>query len=1078
MGDSKMGNFDQYSIERYNQDEEKDYLKPAIESEGGIELLDNEAGWIIGARGGRPLRFPTDKHMITIANTGGGKGTSVAIPNLLNHEGSVLSVEIGGATYHQTAKYRKHILKQDVHVIDPFGITGEQSASFNFIDALDSNKPNFKTEVSKISNTLLKDLENDRNPYFKIAAQSLIEAMIIHVKISPMIDDEERNFTKIINLISDYPNEDWSLLMEEWSDDIGLFRTGLNQVGREFLGRENDTKYSVVSTARAALSSFTDPAISKITEHSTFDVSDLRNKKSSIYVVMPEAEYFSAHASWLRLFVERSFAACPNLGEKVRDFKQNDRVLFMLDEFTQLGKLDAVDVGMQTARQKGITIWAMFQDLGRLKEVYGENIASSFLGAGIFQAFDIGDDITAKYISEKAGKRIVHIPSFRFDQSEGTTETHTIGTGHTTGLQFTDTEGTQSSATENWSVGHSSAETNQTSRGSNTNTSQNESFESPSRNLLGIHRIRYRDNPNMFDQYRAKKRNYAQGSQYGTNESAMEGTTNTQSGQKGGSIAASVQNSRATTNIDTTTQQSSKSKAHSTNQTQGISWTPQILPELDPSQVQQVLGSNNAQIIFVRASNKTMKLIDRKAYFYEMPEIKRRAEGRYLIDQPVYEGYKPQVRYLPTHANLLALQIPQIQYPNVKIDPNVNYSCELKQPLTLDADEGTVSLKAYTDNLVKFQNALCNKSSSSEILEHQTRLYETFAQTAHIIDMEAAEIKDIVANTMHFTNKIDHRFFLHLFQVRTSFERLNKVQNYLDNFEISLNEQVELLHDYQKDVLKKMDIQQEFIAAAKHYQEFLKEFTIMALDWKGIPLPERIQHNTSEKALNYPSREERREILHKKVYRPHVPRDQAPKFDLNFDTEESRGANQHNISMDKRFQDLLMENTIKLRNGRKVSAWHLISILHKRNKAPAKTRKTKIGREFVGRLSNRNLTYYLEKRMKEILPQVSRYHKNAVSEQNKMSDHVKSRKQLWANTAHKINDAKVELYEFSNQLLKRKSDLANYVEYLKGEFQEVQKMDLFVHADSVDVHNKIARMKEWDQLERIKLENPNKYSLE
>ena len=67
-------------------------IEPIVESAGGKELLDNEEGWVIGVRGNRLLRFPTEKHMITMANTGGGKGVSVAIPNLLTHEGSVFSI--------------------------------------------------------------------------------------------------------------------------------------------------------------------------------------------------------------------------------------------------------------------------------------------------------------------------------------------------------------------------------------------------------------------------------------------------------------------------------------------------------------------------------------------------------------------------------------------------------------------------------------------------------------------------------------------------------------------------------------------------------------------------------------------------------------------------------------------------------------------------------------------------------------------------------------------------------------------------------------------------------------------------
>lgn len=67
--------------------------------DSGADFLQPVSGWVIGARGGGVMRLETDSHLATIGKTGAGKGTAVAIPNLLTHEGSVLSIEIGGAHY-------------------------------------------------------------------------------------------------------------------------------------------------------------------------------------------------------------------------------------------------------------------------------------------------------------------------------------------------------------------------------------------------------------------------------------------------------------------------------------------------------------------------------------------------------------------------------------------------------------------------------------------------------------------------------------------------------------------------------------------------------------------------------------------------------------------------------------------------------------------------------------------------------------------------------------------------------------------------------------------------------------------
>ena len=89
------------------------------------------------------MRLGNNKHLATIANTGGGKGRSAGISNLLTHEGSAVSVEIGGATYKATSNFRRIGLKQKVFLLDPLGTTGDETACFNVLDILDKNKLTF-----------------------------------------------------------------------------------------------------------------------------------------------------------------------------------------------------------------------------------------------------------------------------------------------------------------------------------------------------------------------------------------------------------------------------------------------------------------------------------------------------------------------------------------------------------------------------------------------------------------------------------------------------------------------------------------------------------------------------------------------------------------------------------------------------------------------------------------------------------------------------------------------------------------------------------------------------------------------
>jgi type IV secretory pathway TraG/TraD family ATPase VirD4 len=80
---------------------------------------------ILGHFGNMPsfktLQIKTDGHLITVARSRSGKGVSVVLPNLLNYGGSVLCTDPKGENAAITLDYRRRVLKQKVHILDPWG---------------------------------------------------------------------------------------------------------------------------------------------------------------------------------------------------------------------------------------------------------------------------------------------------------------------------------------------------------------------------------------------------------------------------------------------------------------------------------------------------------------------------------------------------------------------------------------------------------------------------------------------------------------------------------------------------------------------------------------------------------------------------------------------------------------------------------------------------------------------------------------------------------------------------------------------------------------------------------------------
>lgn len=136
-----------------------------------------------------------------------------------------------------------------------------------------------------------------------------------------------------------------------------------------------------------------------------FDFCEMRNGVVTVYLILP-INRLSTHANWLRLMVACALRALTNKP----DIGTNERVLFMLDEFAQLGYMSAISDAMSAARGFRIQLWPMLQDLTQLQQIY-RDLWENFLGtAGFCSFFTPRTLVTADYLSRRFGveERIKH----------------------------------------------------------------------------------------------------------------------------------------------------------------------------------------------------------------------------------------------------------------------------------------------------------------------------------------------------------------------------------------------------------------------------------------------------------------------------------------------------------------------------------------------------------------------------------------------------------------------------------------------------------------------------------------------
>lgn len=109
-----------------------------------------------------------------------------------------------------------------------------------------------------------------------------------------------------------------------------------------------------------------------------------------------------SHGRWIRLLITRAMQDI----ERDRT-KPPAPVLFILDEFATIGDLPVIKTAVGLMAGFGLQIWAFLQNWGQLEELYQRGAHTFAANAGVFQAFNVNDELTARYVSDLSGDATV-----------------------------------------------------------------------------------------------------------------------------------------------------------------------------------------------------------------------------------------------------------------------------------------------------------------------------------------------------------------------------------------------------------------------------------------------------------------------------------------------------------------------------------------------------------------------------------------------------------------------------------------------------------------------------------------------
>ncbi len=372
---------------------------------------------ILGKLGGQYLGYIDDRPQITIAGARAGKTSTVLEPNLYLYPGSMLVLDPKGELA-RTAHLRR-ALGHDVYVLDPFGQSGQPSASYNVVGELDPDSMTIVDDVAAITEAIVVEEGDPKARHFEESARTLLKGIIL---LALTLPESERSLVTARELLSlTYPallraakslhpprsgkqDEEYyaanghavETLLTAMAKAGDRFGGILAAVGNRFLETPPNERGSIFSTASVQTDFLDSLPLRLISKRSDFRLGALRGDRPvTIYLCLPVGRMRS-HFRWLRLVVQMACTVLEQMGAYPRD---RAPILFMMEEFATLGHMEIMERAAAYFPGFGVKLWAVLQDTTQLQRYYRTSWETFLGNAGLVQCFATGDQATLNYLA-------------------------------------------------------------------------------------------------------------------------------------------------------------------------------------------------------------------------------------------------------------------------------------------------------------------------------------------------------------------------------------------------------------------------------------------------------------------------------------------------------------------------------------------------------------------------------------------------------------------------------------------------------------------------------------------------------
>lgn len=306
---------------------------------------------------------------------------------------------------------------------------------FNPLAEVRIGTPRDVSDAQNVADMIVRTGEDSpQERYWQDAAASITTGMVLHVcyaaaasgrvaclaDLSAVFTRPGQTFRETLAELESFPHDpEYEHKWRTGEDERTATHPVVREKAREMLDKEDKDFSGVLSTAKTALTLYSDPLVARNTSASDFRIADLVNHAApvSLYLVVPPSDKIR-----LRPLIRLIFTMIVNRLTERMDFegvaqKRNRyRLLFMIDEFPSLKRMEVFADALSYMAGYGLKAYLITQDIRQIVDEYGPN-ESIVSNCHVRIAYAPNQYDTAELLSKMTGTKTVQKATYNFSGS-------------------------------------------------------------------------------------------------------------------------------------------------------------------------------------------------------------------------------------------------------------------------------------------------------------------------------------------------------------------------------------------------------------------------------------------------------------------------------------------------------------------------------------------------------------------------------------------------------------------------------------------------------------------------------------